>query len=125
MRFRRTGWLASPFFFIAGLATGSAAATPPDLLSLVVNLSASPLAEELIFRGWMYRQAQHGRQRLSLPGLVLITALFAASHFTWYWPYFMLLVALGCALHLVRHFSGSVLLAVLCHAGFNAGAFAR
>lgn len=122
---RRIAWLAPPVFLLAGVAAPGATSSAPDVLTMTLFLLVSPIAEELVFRGWMYRQVQQGGPGLSVYGLVAITALFAASHFSANGVYLLVLVGLGAGLHLVRHSGRSVWLAVLCHVCFNAGALIR
>lgn len=115
---------AAPLFVIAGLVSPGAVSGSSDVPTLAVFLLVSPIAEELIFRGWMYEQAQQGRGELSLVGLAVITVLFSASHLSGDLAYLGALLALGAGLHLVRHFGKSLWLTILCHALFNAGALA-
>jgi len=76
---------------------------------------AAPVAEEIVFRGFLFRGWVRS-ERTALPVIVLISALFAASHSSQYdWFGILQVFFIGLLFGLVRWRSGSTLLTILMH----------
>lgn len=94
---------------------------PTDLLlagTIVVNLVIlAPLAEELLFRGWIYTGL---RDRLGiLPGILLTAGLFAAIHWDPNHRRILQVLPLAVALGLLRECAGSIKPTIALHAVYN------
>lgn len=85
------------------------------LLALITVSIIAPLAEEMVFRGLLYRLV---RRTWGIPHALTISALvFAIIHFQ---PWFMLgLAGVGLMLAFVYEATGSVLAAAVCHMVYN------
>ena len=101
----------------------AAATSPVDVVALVVlTVVGAPLAEEVVYRGLLFRgiadlEADRGRLGLTL-AVVASAAVFAASHFQ---PLqFPGLFVLGALLALAVRATGRLAGAIWIHAGFNA-----
>ena len=128
----RTGWLlivcAAAYHIVAGAALryffpefGLWLISPGDamalILSFVMIVILAPLAEELLFRGWIFGSL---RARFSAGVTILATAvLFAVVHMdpTGFYP--VAVLAPGFILSVIRERTGSVKPAVLAHALYN------
>ncbi len=76
----------------------------------------APLAEEALFRGFLYRNL---RDTLSRPAALLLSgAIFGLVHMNL--GYFLPLAGLGVALALLYEWSGSLWVPVIAHAAWNA-----
>jgi uncharacterized protein len=94
----------------------------PGLLFVVVFLA--PLAEEVLFRGFLLPGLAAGR--MGAAGAILVSALLFALVHTQYDPFDMSAVlTLGLLLGAARWFSGSLWLAYGLHAAINAVAAAQ
>jgi len=82
----------------------------------------APIAEELLFRGWIYTslRAQYGLW----VALVLSSAIFAGLHYEDSHIYALAVFPVGMALGAIRETSGSLKASICFHAFFNAAAFA-
>lgn len=81
------------------------------VLAMVV---LAPLAEEMLFRGLLFRAVS--RSRLGPLGAVFVTAvLFAALHFQYYGAALLLVLVDGLFLGAARYATGSMLLTLLFH----------
>lgn len=91
--------------------------TVSHIVLLVSIVAAAPVFEEIVFRGFLFRQL---RVRLGAPLAVVMSAgLFALVHFDA--GTFLPLFVLGCALALVTERSGGLMPAILVHAFWNGG----
>jgi membrane protease YdiL (CAAX protease family) len=97
---------------VQGLRSAQAGGT---LFAAVLYGVVSPLCEETLFRGLVFR----GLARRSGPllPLVLTTVLFAAMHGTW--VQFALMLVLGFYFGLLRWLTGSLWAGILAHAANN------
>ncbi len=87
------------------------------ILSFVMIVILAPLAEELLFRGWIFGSL---RARFSAGGAILATAiLFALVHMDPTGVYPIAVLAPGLVLSVIRERTGSVKGAVLAHALYN------
>ena len=75
---------------------------------------AAPVAEEIVFRGFLFRGWVRS-ERAALPGIVLISALFAAIHMQYDWFGVLQVFCIGLLLGFTRWRSGSTLLTILMH----------
>jgi CAAX protease family protein len=106
---------ATPPFMTETYASGRAAGLLP-LLAVGFGMAA-PIAEESLFRGFLYRGFA---QRLGAPAAILITAAAWATMHVQYDLFFIAqILALGLYLGWVRWKSGSTLLTMLLHATVN------
>ncbi len=94
---------------------------PTDLLllgTLAANLVIlAPLAEELVFRGWLYT-ALRARWRF-LPSFLLTTAAFAAIHWDRDHRHMLRVLPLALAVGLLRELTGSIRPTIALHAAYN------
>ncbi len=100
------------------LSTG---AVPLLWLAVVV---AAPVAEEIIFRGFLYRGWVRS-PRNPLPGILILAAFFAILHLQYDWFGILQVFAMGLLLTYIRWRSGSMLLPMLLHVIANAYAMAQ
>jgi uncharacterized protein len=82
---------------------------------------AAPVAEEIMFRGYLYRGWVRS-ERMAIPGILIISALFAAIHIQYDWFGILQVFFIGLLLGLVRWKSGSTVLTILMHVLINAWA---
>jgi len=75
---------------------------------------AAPVAEEIVFRGFLFRGWVRS-ERAALPGVVLISLLFAVIHMQYDWFGVLQVFFIGLLFGLVRWRSGSTLLTILMH----------
>lgn len=85
-------------------------------IALVAVAAAAPLAEEIIFRGLLYRLAD---RRWGAVRAAILTGLFFGIAHWQPWSLFGL-VALGVLLGMLYHWTGSLLAPVAAHAAHNA-----
>jgi membrane protease YdiL (CAAX protease family) len=84
-------------------------------IALVV---AAPLAEELVFRGFMYRGL--ASSRVGVPGAILIpSAIWAVMHIQYSPFYIFHIFVIGLVLGWLRWRSGSTILTLLLHGAIN------
>jgi membrane protease YdiL (CAAX protease family) len=88
----------------------------------VVAAICAPIAEELLFRGWIYTslRAQFGLWI----ALIVSSAIFAGLHYEDTHIYALAVFPIGMALGAIRESSGSLKASICFHAFFNAVAFA-
>ncbi len=99
----------------AGLAWGSRSMGEVSILLLAVGLVA-PVAEEVFFRGVLYPGL---RKRLpAVPSVLLSSAAFGAAHFESMRLHAFLL---GLVAAILVEYTGSLVPAILAHAGVNMG----
>ncbi len=77
----------------------------------------APLAEELVFRGWLYT-ALRARWRF-LPSFVLTAAAFAAIHWDPGHRHMLRVLPLALAVGLLRELTGSIRPTIALHAAYN------
>jgi membrane protease YdiL (CAAX protease family) len=82
---------------------------------------AAPTAEEIIFRGFLFR-GWVTSERSAIPGILVITALFAVIHVQYDWFGILQVFVIGLLLGWARWRSGSTLLTILMHMLINLGA---
>jgi membrane protease YdiL (CAAX protease family) len=75
---------------------------------------AAPVAEEIIFRGFLFRGWVRS-ERSAVPGILVISALFAVIHVQYDWFGILQVFFIGLLLAIVRWRSGSTLLTILMH----------
>jgi membrane protease YdiL (CAAX protease family) len=124
---------AYPLIFLADVITQRLLRKPPEkqaivelfngsstleqrILIIVLAVSVAPLAEEFIFRFFMYGVAKRYFGRAV--GVVVSALLFAAVHA--HLPSFAPLFVLGSCFALAYEWSGSILVPMTMHALFNA-----
>ncbi len=77
---------------------------------------AGPVAEEIVFRGWVYEKS---RKAFGFRAALLLSSLlFAAGHAAF--PQMLIAFAAGCILALAREKTGALGVPVLLHIGWNA-----
>lgn len=84
-------------------------------LSLIV---VAPVAEELLFRGFLFRGFVR-EPRDALPGILAISLIWSLLHIQYDWFSASLVFALGVLLGYVRFYSGSTTLVILLHMLLN------
>jgi uncharacterized protein len=142
LRFPPAGYLRVGIVWLVGLIllgdaliylSGQALVTPFQLQSytsaaaegwlpafLVAALIVAPVAEEIMFRGFLFRGwARSDRALAAVPAIVVISALWAALHVQYDWTGIAQIFVIGLFLGWMRWRSGSTLLTVLLHALFN------
>jgi uncharacterized protein len=103
----------------AQLSIPSDRVTEIALLALAVIFA--PIAEELLFRGWIYTSL---RFRWGLwPALLTTSALFACAHYEGTHLYALAVFPIGLALGLIRERTGSIKASIGYHAFNNLAAF--
>jgi uncharacterized protein len=75
---------------------------------------AAPVAEEIMFRGFLFRGWVRS-ERSAIPGILIISALFAAIHVQYDWFGMLQVFFIGLLLAIARWRSGSTLLTILMH----------
>jgi len=89
------------------------------LISLWVALIVvSPVGEELLFRGFLFRGFVRD-PRDALPGILAISLIWSLLHVQYDWFGVSLVFGLGVLLGYVRLYSGSTTLVILLHALLN------
>jgi uncharacterized protein len=90
-------------------------------LLLALAVVAAPIAEEFLFRGWVYTSL---RFHWGLwPALLASSALFAFAHYEGTHLYALAVFPIGLALGAIRERSGSIKLSIAYHAFNNFAAF--
>jgi CAAX protease family protein len=74
----------------------------------------APIAEEIMFRGFLYRGWVRS-ERSAIPGVLIISALFAAIHIQYDWFGILQVFFIGLLLAIARWRTGSTLLTILMH----------
>jgi uncharacterized protein len=74
----------------------------------------APIAEEIIFRGFLFR-GWVTSERSAIPGILVISALFAVIHVQYDWFGILQVFFIGLLLAVARWRSGSTLLTILMH----------
>jgi membrane protease YdiL (CAAX protease family) len=112
-----TGW--STDYDTNLYVTARAGGLLPLLWLIISVIFVAPIAEEAIFRGFLYR-GWVKTPRAVVPGIIVISALFALCHVQYDWfGIFMVFSFGGLFFGWVRWWSGSTLLAGLTHAVGN------
>jgi CAAX protease family protein len=96
----------------------SARASGSLLLLWVALVIAAPFGEELLFRGFLFR-GWVTSERSTLPGILVISALFAVVHVQYDWFGVLQIFLIGLILAWARWQSGSTLLTMALHALIN------
>ena len=86
------------------------------ILIIVLAVAVAPMAEEIVFRFFLYGVLRRYAGRLA--GLLVTSLLFAAVHA--HLPSFAPLFVLGCCFTLAYEWSGSILVSMTMHSFFNA-----
>jgi membrane protease YdiL (CAAX protease family) len=124
---------AYPLIFLADIVTQRLLRSPPEkqaivemfsqsstleqrILIIVLAVSLAPLAEEFIFRFFMYGVVKRYFGRVV--GILVSALLFAAVHA--HLPSFAPLFVLGSCFAIAYEWSGSILVPMMMHALFNA-----
>ena len=94
----------------------------PLLLSALVILA--PLAEETLFRGFLYKGIESSRAG-PVTAILVSTIMFALIHIQYDWYGILTVAVMGLYLGFVRYRSSSLLLTMLLHAIANAVATAE
>ncbi|HKD25233.1 MAG TPA: CPBP family glutamic-type intramembrane protease [Xanthobacteraceae bacterium] len=79
---------------------------------------AAPIAEELLFRGFMFRGFVY-TQRDAIPSIVLIFLIWSLLHVQYAWFGIAAIFVFGVLLGLVRWTTGSTTLTILLHMLYN------
>ena len=106
--------IVSPFQLTSYLSAQASQSLPVLWLGFVV---VGPAGEEVMFRGFLYRGWIRS-ERDVLPGLVVISALWASMHVQYDWFGIVQVFLMGLLLGVVRWQSGSATLTMLMH-GLN------
>jgi uncharacterized protein len=113
--------IVTPFQVDTYRSAREAGMLPLLWLALVI---AAPVAEEIIFRGFLFRGWVRS-ERTAVPGVVLISALFAAIHPQYDWFGILQVFFIGLLLGFTRWRSGSTILTILMHVWINLWATAQ
>ncbi len=90
---------------------------PASLILVLLAVVVAPVAEELLFRGWIYTGLRH---RLGVwPALILSSAIFALAHYDDTHIYALAVLPVGLALGGMRERAGSVKAPIVFHAFYN------
>jgi hypothetical protein len=103
--------IVTPFQVDTYRSAQSAGMLPLLWFALVI---AAPIAEEIMFRGYLYRGWVRS-ERMAIPGILIISALFAAIHVQYDWFGILQVFFIGLLFGLVRWKSGSTTLTILMH----------
>jgi len=107
--------VVTPFQIDTYTSAAAVGALPLLWFALVI---AAPAAEEVIFRGFLFRGwVRSGRS--AIPGILVITVLFAIVHLQYDWFGIVQVFLIGLILAWARWRSGSVLLTIAMHALTN------
>jgi membrane protease YdiL (CAAX protease family) len=88
------------------------------LLPLFTAIIVSPISEEVIFRGFLYRGL--AASRLGIGGAITLTALaWTAAHYDRSWNYLIASLAFGLILGWCRWRTGTTTLPIVLHAQWN------
>ena len=113
--------IVTPFQVDTYRSAREAGMLPLLWLALVI---AAPVAEEIIFRGFLFRGWVRS-ERAAVPGVVVISALFAAIHPQYDWFGILQVFFMGLLLGFARWRSGSTILTILMHVWINLWATAE
>jgi membrane protease YdiL (CAAX protease family) len=91
-----------------------------SLLWITIVIVA-PVAEEIMFRGFLFRGWVRS-ENSAIPGILVISLLFAAIHVQYDWFGILQVFFIGLLLGIARWLSGSTLLTILMHMLANLGA---
>lgn len=80
----------------------------------LVLVVAAPIAEELLFRGFVFRGFVH-TQRDAVPGILLISLVWSSLHLQYDWYVMATIFVFGMLLGLVRWSTGSTTLTIILH----------
>jgi membrane protease YdiL (CAAX protease family) len=112
----RTGWGTE---YGTNLYVSARSGGMLPLLWLIIGfVFVFPIAEEAIFRGFLYRGWVR-TPRAVVPGIIVISALFAVYHVQYDWFGIFIIFSHGLFYGWVRWWSGSTLLAGLAHVVSN------
>lgn len=103
--------IVTPFQLDTYRSAQSAGILPLFWFALVI---AAPVAEEIMFRGFLFR-GWITSERWAIPGILIISALFAAIHIQYDWFGILQVFFIGLLLGLVRWRTGSTTLTILMH----------
>jgi len=107
--------IVTPFQLDTYRSAQSAGMLPLLWFALVI---AAPIAEEIMFRGYLYRGWVRS-ERMAIPGILIISALFAAIHVQYDWFGILQVFFIGLLFGLARWKSGSTTLTILMHVFAN------
>jgi uncharacterized protein len=107
--------IVTPFQVDTYRSAQSAGMLPLFWFALVI---AAPVAEEIMFRGFLFRGWVRSEQS-AIPGILIISALFAAIHVQYDWFGMLQVFFIGLLLAIARWRSGSTLLTILMHVLIN------
>ncbi|MBQ3445353.1 CPBP family intramembrane metalloprotease [Candidatus Saccharibacteria bacterium] len=92
---------------------------PEKIIAFITLVVLAPVAEEIIFRGWLYGKM---RARLNAPvSIILVSLLFAVMHFQW--NVGVDVFALSVVLCVMREITGTIYSGILTHMLKNGIAF--
>jgi uncharacterized protein len=103
--------IVTPFQVDTYRSAQSAGMLPLFWFALVI---AAPVAEEIMFRGYLYRGWVRS-ERMAIPVILIISALFASLHLQYDWFGILQVFFIGLVLGLIRWRSGSTMLTILMH----------
>jgi uncharacterized protein len=107
--------LVTPFQ-MQSYTTAAAEGWLPALL--IAAIVVAPAAEEIMFRGFLFRGWARS-ERSAWPAILVISVLWAALHVQYDWTGILQIFVIGLFLGWMRWRSGSTLLTLLLHALFN------
>jgi uncharacterized protein len=103
--------IVTPFQVDTYQSARKAGMLPVFWFALVI---AAPIAEEIMFRGFLFR-GWVTSERMAILGILIISALFAAIHIQYDWFGILQVFFIGLLFGLVRWRSGSTTLTILMH----------
>ncbi|MBR3386434.1 CPBP family intramembrane metalloprotease [Candidatus Saccharibacteria bacterium] len=93
--------------------------SPEKIIAFIALVVLAPIAEEIIFRGWLYGKM---RARLNAPiSIIIVSLLFAIMHFQW--NVGVDVFALSVVLCVMREITGTIYSGILTHMLKNGVAF--
>ena len=84
----------------------------------LIAVFIAPVFEEILTRGFLQRGWVRS-QRSTLPGIAVISAIWAALHFPYGWILCADIFVMGLLLGWARRQSGSTITTILMHAAYN------
>ncbi len=84
----------------------------------LATIVATPIGEELLYRGFMFRGFVHA-PRDAIPSIVLISLIWSLTHTQYNWLFIAELFVIGLLLGFVRWRTGSTTLPIILHMLYN------
>jgi len=94
------------------------------LVFVVFGVTAAPLSEEIIFRGFLFQAlSEIGGPGLAIPATAIFFALLHAGQLAGNWASVALIFLVGCILSIMRYRSNSIIPSLIVHMSYNSTLF--